>query len=169
MKNSIYLVFVIPIIQAALGGFKENKKRERFKGTIYLSRRYGMVVGICNIILVIMSGALCLIFGIKETWSICALFAGLIVIIEAVNWSFTRYKIVVGENSLKITPFIGLKRETAYQDIERIEITAIGDLKVFAIGKKVCLVDSDAIGYKEFYKMMQEKGYIETETTKKKQ
>ena len=161
MRNIIYAVFVIPIIQIALGKLNQSKKRERFKGVIYLSGSYQSLCIICDIILTVLAIFLSLRFGIKESWSICVLIAIMILIIEIIRLCFKRYKIIVSDQGLEITPFVGRKRKITYNEIECIEQTVSRDLKIIVKGKKVGLVDASAVGYKEFSKLMQEKGYLE--------
>lgn len=159
MRTVIFVVFICPLIMLVLSKLKACPKEE-FTDTLYVPKAYQVVFHIGALIFAAMGVILGVLFGFQETVAHDILFAVCILLTEACAVMVKRHKVVIKNETLRMTPIIGRTRTVELNEITRFSEKAGIGVKVYLGEKKICTISSDCIGYKQFVEMLKGKNML---------
>ncbi|WP_274953064.1 hypothetical protein [Angelakisella massiliensis] len=160
MKVLIFCSAVIPAAGIAVELLTRKSYGKLPSGTLY-------VPAVCRVCWHIISLALAMMgilptdLSMKSRQTLWVLMALCVALIEIPTWMSRRYRAAVGKDTLYVTPYWGKKRALPLSQISRVwRSTRHEALNICKEGKLFCRIPGICVGYKEFRRMLEERGLL---------
>ena len=161
--------FSVAAIVIVLAVFYSKARRESLNEALFTDRMHFVVCApkvfrVSGIICALFFGAIIIFYSFTVAeddpayFLLTAIFAGFLVLGAFLAYYAFRWKLVVVDNWLNLTPLFGSKRKYYVRDLTHFKTDPTFGVRAYSNGKQLFLVDSYSVGCGMFVSYLIEKG-----------
>ncbi len=159
MKWMALLVFVLPAVGMALSLRRIHAARRLCTGTLYVSGIYQGGLHLLTVLFALMTLS-CAVTNAPDRRALTGVLATCVVLVEICALAASRFRLVVDDEILRVTPCFGRPVALRFSQLNRARETCRRGLILYQNDRPVCIVPLACTGYREFRQALQEHGLL---------